>query len=144
MNLTISTPMAVVAEIAEVAHVRAEDATGAFGILAGHADFLTVLTVSVVSWRLSGGLEGHCAVRGGVFSVTGGSHVAIATSDAVAGDDLARLEREVLARFAAEDEALRRARTEAVRLQAAAVRRVLAYLRPDRPRHSLGPEGGGP
>ena len=34
-----------------MSHLRAEDDTGAFGILPGHADFLTVLAVSVVTWR---------------------------------------------------------------------------------------------
>jgi F-type H+-transporting ATPase subunit epsilon len=35
----------------DVVAVRAEDESGSFGILSGHADFLTALTVSVVAWR---------------------------------------------------------------------------------------------
>ena len=43
MRLTVTTPLAIVAEADDVAHLRAEDDTGAFGILPGHADFLTAL-----------------------------------------------------------------------------------------------------
>jgi F-type H+-transporting ATPase subunit epsilon len=31
--------------------LRAEDASGSFGILPGHAPFLTALAISIVSWR---------------------------------------------------------------------------------------------
>ena len=67
IQLTITTPTAVAVQADGVAHVRAEDETGAFGILPGHADFVTALTPSVVSWRDADGREGHCAVRGGVL-----------------------------------------------------------------------------
>ena len=61
MKLRITLPTAVVAEFDDVLHVRAEDASGAFGILPRHADLLTVLATSVVSWRHANGTEGHCA-----------------------------------------------------------------------------------
>ena len=51
MRLTIATPLAILLETGDVVHLRAEDETGSFGILAGHADFLTALSVSVVTWR---------------------------------------------------------------------------------------------
>jgi F-type H+-transporting ATPase subunit epsilon len=51
VRLTVTTPLAIIVEAGDVAHLRAEDETGAFGILSGHADFLTALAVSVVSWR---------------------------------------------------------------------------------------------
>ena len=54
MRLTITTPLAIVVEADDVAHLRAEDETGAFGILPGHADFLTALAVSVASWGACG------------------------------------------------------------------------------------------
>ena len=37
--------------------------------------WLRALAVSVVSWRLASGAQGHCAVRGGVLSVAGGNRV---------------------------------------------------------------------
>lgn len=132
MKLRITMPTAVVIDLDDVDHLRAEDASGAFGILRRHADFLTVLETSVVSWRRSSGAERYCAVRGGVLTVRGGERIAIATREAVPGDDLVHLEAEVLAAFrrkSAEDES---ARAGSTRLQFAAVRRILDYVRPER------------
>ena len=44
IQLTITTPTSVAVKADGIAHVRAEDETGAFGILPGHADFVTALT----------------------------------------------------------------------------------------------------
>ncbi len=79
MKLTVTTPLAIVVDADDVAHLRAEDATGAFGILTGHADFLTALTVSVATWRDGAGKEHHVAVRGGMLEVLGGDTIAVAT-----------------------------------------------------------------
>jgi ATP synthase, Delta/Epsilon chain, beta-sandwich domain len=68
MRLTITEPVRVIADHDDVVSVRAEDASGSFGILPGHADLITVLTPSVVAWRHSDGRLGWCAVRGGVLS----------------------------------------------------------------------------
>jgi len=132
MRLTITTPLEIVVDTTDVVHLRAEDQTGGFGILTGHADFLTALAVSVVSWRDRRGPEHHVAVRGGMLQVDGADGIAIATREAVPGEDLARLESEVLTRFRrsiAEEQA---ARTDAQRLYLAAIRRILRYVRPDR------------
>jgi F-type H+-transporting ATPase subunit epsilon len=99
MRLTITTPMAMVADIGDVVHLRAEDETGSFGILEHHDEFLTALAVSVVSWRTAAGREGHCAVRGGVLSVAGGKRVDIATRQAIIGDDLSQLAEKVVAQL---------------------------------------------
>lgn len=132
IELTVTTPTAVAVNAGGITHVRAEDETGAFGILPGHADFVTALTPSVVSWRHADGREGHCAVRGGVLLASGGAQVAIATREAVASDDLDRLEHEVLTRFTQENEEESHARAGSRRLQMQAVRHILAYLRPER------------
>ncbi len=92
MKLTVATPLALVVEADDVRHLRAEDETGAFGILPGHADFLTALAVSVASWRDAAGAEHHVALRGGMLAVRGGDTIAIASPEAVAGDDLRRLQ----------------------------------------------------
>jgi F-type H+-transporting ATPase subunit epsilon len=133
MKLTVTTPLAIVAKADGVAHLRAEDNTGAFGILRGHADFLTALAFSVVSWRDQGGAEHHIAVRGGMLGASGGNTITIATREAVADDDLHRLEREVLASFQRRNEEEVTARTDAQRLYLAAIRQIYRYLRPDRP-----------
>lgn len=143
MKLVITTPTAVVADRDGVVHVRAEDASGAFGILPRHADFLTALTVSVVSWRHADGSEGHCAVRGGVLTVSGGRRVAVATREAAVGEDLHRLEAEVLTRFRRAAEEEEAARADLSRLRVAALRQILGYLRPERGGSGPVPPAGG-
>ena len=140
MRLLITTPTAVVLDDPDVVAVRAEDESGGFGILNGHADFLTALTVSVVSWHHADDRRRFCAVRRGVLSVTKGSEVAIATRKAIPGDDLEHLEQVVLAQFREAFEAERIARTESLQLQMKAIRQIGRYLRPERP----GVFGGGP
>ncbi len=132
MRLLITTPTALVIDDRDVVAVRAEDESGSFGILKGHADFLTALTVSVVSWQHEGDHQRFCAVSRGVLSVTNGNEVAIATREAVLGDDLDHLERVVLAQFRETVEAERSARTEGLKLQMKAIRQMLRYLRPER------------
>lgn len=132
MKLRITTPTAVVAELDDVVHLRAEDASGAFGVLDRHADFLTVLEIAVVSWRRTRGGEGHCAVRGGVLTVSGGERIAIATPEAVLSDDLVHLEAETLETFRRKSAEERSAHAGSTRLQLAAMRRIFDYLRPQR------------
>lgn len=111
--------------------VRAEDASGSFGILPGHADFLTSLAISVVDWQRADGSRHYCAVRRGLLSVHGGGQVAITTREAVPGEDLLTLHEVVLARFRAERETERAEYVGATRLQLAAIRQIMRHLRPD-------------
>ena len=131
MKLTITTPLAIVVDAEEVAHLCAEDATGAFGILPGHADFLTALALSVVTWRDPNGSEHHVAVRGGMLEVRGGTAIYIASREAVAGDDLHLLETDVLASFRRAIDVERAARTDAQRLYLAAIRQICRFLKSD-------------
>jgi F-type H+-transporting ATPase subunit epsilon len=140
MRLLITTPTAVIADESDVTAVRAEDETGGFGILQGHADFLTVLSVSVVQWHRADAVQRYCAVRRGVLRVSGGNEVAIATRDAITGDDLDHLEQVVVGQLRSELETERTARTESLQLQMKAIRQIVRYLRPER-RGILG--GGG-
>ena len=128
MRLEIVTPLAVVVD-EEIESLRAEDASGSFGVLVGHAPFLTALTISIVSWRKEED-ERFCAVRGGVMTVAGGTAIAIATREAVTGDDLATLDAEVLARFQSDADEERTEHVETVRLQLHAIRRMISRLRP--------------
>lgn len=140
MRLLITTPMEVVVDDPDVAAVRAEDESGSFGILDGHADFLTALTVSIVIWNRANGLKRYCAVRHGVLLATKGHDVAIATRQALAGDDLDHLEQVVLTEFRQVAEVERAARTETLQLEMRAIRQIVRFLRPERP----GASGGGP
>ena len=131
MRLEITTPFTTVLRTDEAVHVRAEDASGAFGILQGHADFLTVLAVSVLTWRDGRGREHYVAVRGGMLSVRNGRSVSVATPEALPGEDLQRLEADVLTRFQRDLDEERAAHTEAQRLHLAAIRQVMRLLRPE-------------
>lgn len=129
MRLLITDPLSIVVDHDDVESVRAEDASGGFGILPGHADLLTVLVPSVVSWRHRDGRNGFCAVRRGVLTVTQGREVAIATRQAQLGDDLETLESAVLDRFQADTEAERAGRAAAMHLHTQAIRRIVEALR---------------
>lgn len=131
MRLLITDLTAVVIDRNDVTSMCAEDESGSFGVLDGHADLLTVLTVSVVSWRQADGDTGYCAVRRGVLSISGGKQIAIATREAQVGRDLALLEASVVARFRADTEAQRSGRVAAMRLHMQAIRRIVEALRPE-------------
>ena len=130
LHLTVTTPGQILVDSGDVAAVRAEDESGSFGILPGHADLLTALVPSVVRWRTADGSTHFCAVRGGVFTVSAGHNVAVACREGVLGDSLEELEAKVRAVRAQQTEADRKARVEQVRMHALAVRQLLRYLRP--------------
>jgi F-type H+-transporting ATPase subunit epsilon len=56
----------------DVRHIRLKDETGFFGIMKGHADFLTVLEPSLCYYTDAGGKEFFLAVDGGILSVRKG------------------------------------------------------------------------
>jgi F-type H+-transporting ATPase subunit epsilon len=131
MKLTVTTPLTILVESDDIRHLRAEDETGAFGILDHHEDFLTALSISVVTWRDAAGAEHYLAVRGGMLSVQDGKSIAIATPEAVVGTDLKKLETEVLTRFRqtlAEEQV---ARADVRRLYLSALRQIYRLIRPD-------------
>jgi F-type H+-transporting ATPase subunit epsilon len=129
MKLRITTPLEVVVDEDGVQVLRAEDPSGSFGILVGHADFLTSLAISVVSWKTKDEVRRYCAVRRGVLSVDGSQNISIATREAVLGDDLATLDNSVLARFRADIETERSEHVNSTRLELSAIRQIVSHLR---------------
>ena len=140
MKLRVTTPLAIAVDADDVRHVRAEDATGAFGIQPHHGRLVSTLAISVVTWRNGSGGEHHVAVRGGVLVVSADT-VEVATREAITGDDLEQLEREVIARFHREETLDRAARGGAARLEMAAIRRIYDYLRGERTHAVIGEDG---
>ncbi len=128
MRLLITDPIAIAVDADDVASVRADDASGSFGILSGHADFLTTLAISVVSWHHADGRSGFCAVRNGIFTVSHGHDISIATREAHVGDDLDQLETVVLAGYRAHIEGERTARTASAKLRMQAIRHMVEAL----------------
>jgi F-type H+-transporting ATPase subunit epsilon len=136
MKLQITTPLARVVDDDQAGSLRAEDASGSFGIRRGHADFLTRLEIGVISWTREDGQHRYCAVRRGVLSVFGGQLVAVATREAVPGDDLATLDQEVLRRFRAELDTQRTEHVAGAALQLQALRQLMRQLRARGPNRS--------
>ena len=141
LRLTIATPAAVLIDLDNVRSLRAEDMSGSFGVLPGHADLLTVLPASVLRWTRDDEPTRYCALGGGVMTIRGGHDVAVACRRATLGDDLDRLQNAVAAERAAELDADRRAKVEQTQLHARALRQLMRYLRGDG--HGLG-DGLGP
>ena len=145
MRMVVTTPTAVVEDVADVRHVRAEDETGAFGILPGHADFVTILPISVLTWRAAEDREGFVLVWRGFLSVTGGDLVEVAARSAFRQDALSDLGETALAeliRSRSVEEETRTSDTPAPPRDHAPAR-VGAESRALRQVRASGPEGGG-
>jgi F-type H+-transporting ATPase subunit epsilon len=128
MRLVVTTPISVILDEVDVSYVRAEDETGAFGILRGHADFLTVLSVSMITFRKHDEQERYVVVRGGVLTVRDGELVEVATRQAVGEDTLRQLGEAVLEQFRDEYESEAKSRESVTRLHLAAIRQIQRYL----------------
>ena len=128
MKLVITEPIRLILDQDGIVSVRAEDASGGFGILEGHADLLTVLPPSVVTWRCEDGRVEHCAVRNAVLAVRQGNMVSIAAREAQRGATLDTLTHAVVKRFREDEEAERAARVASVRLHTQAIRKIVAAL----------------
>ena len=129
MRLVVSTPMSVPVNEDQVQHIRAEDESGAFGVLTGHADFLTVLTPSVLSWRREDGSRGHAAVAGGILTIGDkGRLVEIATRQVVVAEKLEDLASAVAEQFRAGTELEKTARVSSSQLQIRILRKIQEYL----------------
>jgi len=132
MRLTVSTPTELVEDVEQVRHVRAEDLSGAFGILPGHADFVTVLPVGVVTWRAVDGREGFVVIRQGVMTVRGGNRIEIAARGGYRGQDLPELGAKVLEELRRADVEEDLSRTSDTRLHVATMRQIERVLQAGR------------
>lgn len=135
LHLTLTTPGTVLVDEPGVRSLRAEDESGGFGVLPGHADLLTVLPASVIRWTDAAGRRRFCVVSAGVLVVRDGTRIDIACRQATTGDDLDALQAQVARFREGEAEADRSARVEQTRLHAQAVRQLMHYLRPGRDGH---------
>lgn len=125
IHLVVSSLGAMVVDAPGVRSVRAEDASGGFGLWPGHVDFLTVLSVGVLSWRQADDTWQHCAVRRGVLTMRRGCALSIATREAVLCDDLDQLEHQVLAQLRQRQDAEDTARRESRQLEVRALRELV-------------------
>lgn len=128
LHLLIATSQQILVDCADVVSLRGEDASGGFGLLPGHVDYLTVLEPTVLRWRRASGERGYCAVRGGVLSLSGGE-LRIACREGIVGERLDELAARVQEAREAQRDSARRARVEHLRLHTRAVRQLVRYLR---------------
>jgi F-type H+-transporting ATPase subunit epsilon len=139
LHLVLSSLGEVVVDASGIASVRAEVASGGFGLWPGHADFLTVLGVGVLSWKDRDDHWHHCAVRRGVMTLSRGTELKVATREAIPGDNLDQLEREVIAQLAKRQQLEDESRRHARQLEVRALRELV------RPRPGVGgPTGDWP
>jgi F-type H+-transporting ATPase subunit epsilon len=132
MKLAITTPFSIAVDQSDVALIEAEDATGRFGVLPHHADLLAVLVPSVIHWQAADGRHGYCAVHGGILTVQDGNVVSVSSREAVPGDDLEKLESDILARFARRHAEELAARVATERMMLSAMRQIMSFVRPAR------------
>tara|TARA_R110000787_G_scaffold7622_6_gene25829 strand:- start:5 stop:454 length:450 start_codon:yes stop_codon:yes gene_type:complete len=128
IDLLITTPLQVIVSEQNVRSLRAADDSGGFGILPGHAPFMTVLATSVVRWCMIKGGWSYCALRGGVLTIEDGKQVRIACREGVLGSDLDALETRVTEQRHAELEAAKSAKLAQTRLHAQAIRQIMRHL----------------
>lgn len=132
MRLVVTTPTAVIEDVSDLRHVRAEDATGAFGILPGHADFVTILPISVITWRAASDREGFVLVWGGFLSVRDGNLVEVAARSAFRQEALSDLGETALKELFRSRSAEEEVRTSETRLHLATIRQIESVLRAGR------------
>ncbi|MEJ2695370.1 MAG: F0F1 ATP synthase subunit epsilon [Candidatus Sulfobium sp.] len=87
-RLRIVTPEVVTEK--DVHHIRMKDATGFFGVMKGHEDFLTVLEPSLCYYTDTAGKEFFLAVDGGLLCIRDGV-VSLTSRDVYESSDADRL-----------------------------------------------------
>lgn len=128
MRLSVATPTQMLLET-EATRIVAEAVNGSFGVLERHIDFVAQLRPGVLVYETPEGAERYLGLDAGTF-IKQGPEVAIATHNAIAGDDLASLNERIKAEFLALGEEDRRARLALARLEAGMIRRFIDLENP--------------
>lgn len=121
-GLRILVPDAVVLDT-RVTGVQAADATGRFGLRAGHEPFVTSLSPSLLVYTDEGGQERYAAVDGGVLLLEG-NQVSVVTREAVLADRLEDIAKQAAAILDIRQREECRARAEFHELQTALVKQL--------------------
>ena len=105
-----------------------EDGSGSFGILAGHARMMTVLTYGLARYRSNNGPWVYIAVPGGVL-YSDHNEVFISTRRYFTDADYSRISGELLNELMAEEEGLRATKDSLDRLEQEMFRRLRELAR---------------
>jgi len=101
-----------------------EDASGSFGILPGHAPFLTVLEFGLARFRVAGGTWEYVAAPGAVVRL-GGEDLHFSARHYLRGADREQISTALRVQLAREEQALREVRQSLWQLENGMLRRLL-------------------
>jgi F-type H+-transporting ATPase subunit epsilon len=87
-KLKIVTPLKITEN--DIKYIRLKDATGFFGVMKGHIDFLTVIEPSLCYYIDSNNMEVFLAVNGGILRVRG-AKVTLTSLEIFESDDAEKL-----------------------------------------------------
>lgn len=123
MNLKVALPATVLVD-EPVRKIVVEAENGSFGILPRHIDFVAALVPGVLTYVDAEGRERFLGIDEATL-IKCGDEVMISARNAVEGDDLSNLRRQVEAAFILLDERERSARSALARLEAGIARRFI-------------------
>lgn len=123
MKLIVRMPSEVLFE-KEVSRIRAEARNGWFGILPKHVDFVTALVPGVLTFQPAGKPEEYLAIDQGIL-VKCGPEVSVSTRNAVHGENLELLKKNVETQFRERQEREKQARALEAKLEADLVRALM-------------------
>lgn len=115
-------------EFADVVSFVGADASGAFGILAGHARFMTALNLGLARFRAAGGGWRYLALPGGIVYFCDGL-LSIGTRRYLLDDDYARISSALQQRLLAEEAALQRTKRSLRSMEEEILRRLWEMAR---------------
>lgn len=110
-------------EFADVVSFVGADASGAFGILAGHVRFMTALNVGLARFRAAGGGWRYLALPGGIAYFRDGL-LCIGTRRYLLDDDYARISGALQQRLLAEEAGLQRTKRSLRSMEEEILRRL--------------------
>ena len=126
MTLKVLVPHRVYLECAAVQRAVVQTLQGSLGILPHRLDCVAILVPGLLCYQTQDAAERYLAVDGGVLVKTG-TQLCVSIRNAIGGDDLAMLRRQVEQQFRQQDEQERLLRAELLKLESGFVRRYLEY-----------------
>jgi len=114
---------AQVQEFADVYSFVGEDASGSFGLLAGHARFMTNLSFGLARFRLQEGAWQYVAMPGAALYFHA-NRLWIGTRRFVLDDDYVRISRLLREQLLAEEQALQQTRSSLRRMEEELLRKL--------------------
>jgi len=100
-----------------------EDASGSFGLLPGHARFMTVLEFGLSRFRIAGGEWQYVAAPGAVLSLAG-ADLHLSARRYLRGADFGRISAALREQLAAEERSLREIKHSVRRLESEMLKRL--------------------